>query len=230
LLCGKPASIFSVSVRPLNLTQPDIPVGMPSELLERRPDIAAAERLMAAANAQIGVAIAAYFPTITLSATGGFESSDFSNWLSWPSRFWSVGPAIAEAVFEGGLRRAQTAQARAAYDATVASYRQTVLTGFQEVEDNLATLRILKQEAVTQEEAVHAARQSVAIAVNQYKAGTVNYLNVIVAQTALLSNERTALDILSRQMTASVSLVKALGGGWRATALNAEDKSSKHDD
>jgi hydrophobe/amphiphile efflux-1 (HAE1) family protein/NodT family efflux transporter outer membrane factor (OMF) lipoprotein len=229
LLCGKPASVFSVSVKPLNLTQPDIPVGVPSELLERRPDIAAAERLMAAANAQIGVAIAAYFPTITLSASGGFESSDFSNWLSWPSRFWSVGPAIAEAVFEGGLRRAQTDQARAAYDATVASYRQTVLTGFQAVEDNLAALRILKQEAMVQEEAVQAARQSLAIAVNQYKGGTVSYLNVIVAQTALLSNEQTALAILSRQMTASVLLVQALGGGWSATALNIENKSSKHD-
>jgi len=229
LLCGKPASVFSISVEPLKMVQPDIPVGIPSELLERRPDIAAAERLMAAANAQIGVAIAAYFPTITLSATGGFESSDFSNWLSWPSRFWSVGPAIAEAVFEGGLRRAQTAQARAAYDATVASYRQTVLTGFQEVEDNLAALRILEQEAMTQGEAVQAARQSVAIAINQYKAGTVNYINVIVAQTALLSNEITALGILNRQMTASVSLVKALGGGWSASALDTGDKSSEHD-
>ncbi|HYA14499.1 MAG TPA: efflux transporter outer membrane subunit, partial [Syntrophales bacterium] len=223
LLCGKPASIFSVSVKPLNLTPPEIPVGVPSELLERRPDIAAAERLMAAANAQIGVAIAAYFPTITLSATGGFQSSDFSNWLSWPSRFWSIGPAIAETIFDAGLRSAQTEQARAAFDAAVASYRQIVLTAFQTVEDNLAALRILKQEAMKQEEAVRAAQQSLDIAVNQYKAGTVNYLNVIIAQTALLSNEITALSIFNRQMTASVLLIQALGGGWSTSALNTSN-------
>ena len=210
-------------VAPLGVSPPAIPVGVPSELLERRPDIAAAERNMAAANAQIGVAVAAYFPTITLSATGGFESTDLSRWFSWPSRFWSVGAAISELVYEGGLRRAQTAAARAAYDATVASYRQTVLTGFQEVEDNLAALRILEEEARAQEEAVKAARQSVAVAINQYKAGTVSYLNVIVAQTAALNNEITALGILNRRMAASVLLIKALGGGWNVSALPAAD-------
>jgi len=206
------------------VSPPPIPVGVPSELLERRPDIAAAERNMVAANAQIGVAIAAYFPTITLSATGGFESTNLSDWLSWPSRFWSVGAAISELVYEGGLRRAQTAAARAAYDATVASYRQTVLTGFQQVEDNLAALRILEEEARVQEQAVKAARQSVAVAINQYKAGTVSYLNVIVAQAAALTNEITSLSILNRRMAASVLLIQALGGGWNVSALPAGDR------
>jgi len=221
LLVGRPASALSIPVVPLGVSPPPIPVGVPSELLERRPDIAAAERNMAAANAQIGVAVAAYYPTITLSAAGGFESTSLSNWLSWPSRFWSVGAAISELVYEGGLRRAQTAAARAAYDATVASYRQTVLTGFQQVEDNLAALRILEEEGRVQEEAVKAARQSVAVAINQYKAGTVSYLNVIVAQAAALNNEITALGILNRRMAASVLLIQALGGGWSVSDLPA---------
>ena len=229
LLVGRPASAFSIPVAPLGVSPPPIPVGVPSELLERRPDIAAAERNMAAANAQIGVAVAAYFPTITLSAAGGFESTDLSNWLSWPSRFWSVGAAISELVYEGGLRRAQTAAARAAYDATVASYRQTVLTGFQQVEDNLAALRILEEEGRVQEEAVKAARQSVAVAINQYKAGTVSYLNVIVAQAAALTNEITALSILNRRMAASVLLIQALGGGWSVSDLPAGDSLSRHE-
>lgn len=214
LLVGRPTSVFSIPIAPIEMVPPAIPVGVPSELLERRPDIAAAERLMAAANAQIGVAIAAYYPNITLSASGGFQATDLAKWLTWPSRFWSVGAAIAETVFEGGLRRAQTAQARAAYDATVASYRQTVLTGFQEVEDNLAALRILEEEARVQDEAVKAAQESVRLAINQYKAGTLSQLNVIVDQAVALNNERTAVEILSRRATASVLLVKALGGGW----------------
>jgi NodT family efflux transporter outer membrane factor (OMF) lipoprotein len=219
LLVGKPASVFSIPTAPLTSVPPTIPVGIPSELLERRPDIAAAERRMAASNAQIGVAVAAYYPTVTLSASGGFESSNLSKWLTWPSRFWSVGPGISETVFDGGLRRAQTVAARAAYDANVASYRETVLTGFQEVEDNLAALRILEEEAKVQEEAVKAAQQSITFTTNQYKAGTVNYLNVLVAQTIALNNEITALGIASRRMTASVLLVKALGGGWDVSAL-----------
>ena len=227
LLIGRPASVFFIPVVPLNVSPPSIPIGIPSELLERRPDIAAAERNMAAANAQIGVAIAAYFPTITLSATGGFESSSFSQWLSWPSRFWSVGPAISELLYEGGLRRAQTEAARAAYDATVASYRQTVLTGFQEVEDNLAALRILEEEARVQNEAVTAAQQSVIVTTNQYKAGTVSYLNVIVVQAAALSNEITALGILNRRMAASVLLIQALGGGWSVSDLPSGDALKK---
>jgi NodT family efflux transporter outer membrane factor (OMF) lipoprotein len=229
MLLGKPASLFSIPVAPLTVVPPAIPVGVPSELLERRPDIATAERNMAAANAQIGVAKAAFYPTVTLNGSAGFESSDLSNWLTWPSRFWSLGTGISEAVFEGGLRWAQTAAARAAYDAAVASYRQTVLTAFQQVEDNLAALRILEGEAQVQDEAVQAARQSVAIALNQYKAGTVNYLNVIVVQAAALNNEITAVSIQSRRMTAAVLLIQALGGGWSASELAAtKDDTLSH--
>jgi NodT family efflux transporter outer membrane factor (OMF) lipoprotein len=221
LLIGKPASVFSIAPAPLTATLPAVPIGVPSELLERRPDVAAAERLVAAANAQIGVAIAAYFPSLTLSASGGYQSSSWSNWLTLPSRFWAVGPALAETLFDGGLRRAQTEQARAAYDGNVAAYRQTVLTGFKEVEDNLAALRILEQEAEVQDEAVQFARQTVALTTNQYKAGTVNYLNVTVVQAAALNNERTAVDILNRRLVASVLLIKALGGGWNSSDLTS---------
>ena len=231
-LVGKPASDFSIPVKTLRAILAVIPIGVPSELLERRPDIAASERLMAAANAQIGVAVAAYYPTITLSALGGFEASTLSEWLTWPSRFWSVGTSISQIIFEGGLRRAQTEQARAAYDATVASYRETVLTAFQEVEDNLAALRILEEEARVQDEAVTAAKRSVALTTNEYKAGTVSYLSVIVTQAIALNNERTALDIAGRRMNASVLLVKALGGGWNASSLLSVDdpagNSEKH--
>ncbi len=228
LLVGKPASVFSIPFAPLTLAPLSVPIGIPSELLERRPDIAGSERRVAAANAQIGVAVAAYYPTVTLSASGGFESANLSKWLKWPSRFWSVGPGISETVFDGGLRQAQTAAARAAYDGTVASYRQTVLGGFQEVEDNLAALRILEEEATAQDEAVKAARQSLAVILNQYKAGTVNYLAVIVVQAALLNNERIAVDILGRRMTAATLLIKALGGGWDVSALpSAKDLSRK---
>lgn len=220
-LCGKPASVFSIPVAPLSATPPAIPVGVPSELLERRPDVAAAERLMASANAQIGVAIAAYFPTVTLTASGGYESSSLSKWLTWPSHFWSVGESMTEVVFEGFLRQAEVRQARAAYDANAASYRETVLTAFQEVEDNLAALRILEEEAQAQDAAVKASQESVTVTTNQYMAGTVSYINVLVAQTVALSNERTALDILNRRMGASVLLVKALGGGWDASALSS---------
>jgi NodT family efflux transporter outer membrane factor (OMF) lipoprotein len=222
LLVGKPASLFSIPVAPLATVPPAVPVGVPSELLERRPDIAGAERRVAAANAQIGVAVAAYYPAVTLSASGGFESTSLSKWLTWPSRFWSVGPGISETVFDGGLRRAQTAAARAAYDATVASYRQTVLTGFQEVEDNLAALRILQDEAQVQDEAVKAAQQTVTVTTNQYKSGTVSYLNVIVAQAAALNSEITSLNILGRRMAAAVLLVKALGGDWNTSTPQAQ--------
>jgi len=222
VLVGKPASVFSIPFSPLSDTVlPAIPVGVPSELLERRPDISAAERLVAAANAQIGVAVSAYYPTITLSASAGLEASHLSKWLAWPSRFWSVGAAIAETIFEGGLRKAQTEQARAAYDATVASYRQTVLSAFQDVEDNLAALRILEEEARVQDDAVKASQQSLMVTLNQYKSGIVSYLNVLVAQTAELSNQETAINILGRRMTSEVLLIKALGGGWDASSLRA---------
>ena len=214
LLVGKPPSELSIPRQPLEAAVPPAPVGLPSELLERRPDIAAAERRMAQANAQIGVAKAAYFPVFTLSASAGYQSATMADWLTAPSRFWSFGPAIAQTLFDGGLRRAQSAQALAAYDASVAAYRQTVLTGFQQVEDSLAVLRILEQEAEVQGEAVKLAEQALALALNQYKAGTVNYLNVVLAQATALANQRAAVDILSRRVGASVQLVTALGGGW----------------
>jgi NodT family efflux transporter outer membrane factor (OMF) lipoprotein len=221
LLIGKPASVVSIPAAPLAMitVPPPIPVGVPSEVLERRPDIAAAERQVVAANAQIGVALAAYYPTVSLGATGGFESTSLSQWISAPSRFWSVGPAISETVFDGGLRAGLTEQARGVYDGTVASYRETVLTAFQEVEDNLAALRILENEAGVQDEAVKAAQQSVTVFTNQYKAGITSYLEVVTAQTAALTNERTAATILGNRMNAAVLLIKALGGGWNAAQL-----------
>ncbi|MES2356098.1 MAG: efflux transporter outer membrane subunit [Pseudomonadota bacterium] len=228
LLIGKPASVFSAAQNPITATPPTIPAGIPSALLERRPDIAAAERRVAAANAEIGVAKSAYFPQLTLSATGGFQSSSFANWLTLPNRFWSVGPALAATLFDAGLRRAQTQQAIAAYDATVAGYRQTVLTSFKEVEDNVAALRILEEEARVQNEALQAARRSVVLTTNQYSAGIISYLNVITAQTTALSNERTAVDILGRRLSASVLLVRALGGGWNGGGTSANPTNVSH--
>jgi len=227
ILTGKAPAELSLSTVTLEPKFPDIPTGLPSELLERRPDIAAAERRAAAANAKIGVAEAAFFPAVTLSATGGFQSSVIGNLLSVPSRYWSLGAALAQVVFDAGLRRAQTDQAIAAYDESVANYRQTVLSAFQDVEDNLAGLRILEQEAGVQDEAVKAARESLAIVLNQYRAGTANYLAVIVIQAAALNNERTAITILGRRLTASVALIKALGGGWNETPVATADRDSK---
>jgi len=223
VLIGKPPSVFAIPATPLTQTPPSVPVAVPSELLERRPDIAAAERRIAAANAQIGVAVAAYYPTVSLSGLGGFQSSHQENWLTWPSRVWALGAAVSETVFDAGLRRAQTDQARAAYEATVAFYRGIVLTGFQEVEDNLAALRILEEEASVQDEAVQAAQQSVKVSTNQYKAGIVNHLALLVVETIALNNERSAIDIRGRRMTASVLLIKALGGGWKSSDLPSTD-------
>ncbi len=214
VLLGAAPAEFALPVAPVKVAMPSIPAGLPSELLERRPDIAAAERRVAAANAQIGVAQAALYPSLTLSGSAGFHNSSFAPWFSAPSRVWSLGPELALSLFDGGLRRALSAQALASYDASAASYRQTVLAAFQDVEDNLATLRILEQEAKVQEEAVRAARQSVALTLNQYKAGLVSYLNVVSVQTTLLSNERTALSLLGRRLNAAALLVRALGGGW----------------
>ncbi len=219
LLIGQPPSTFALPAMPLGAAPPPIPVGVPSALLERRPDIAGAERRVAAANAQIGIAIAAFYPTVTLSASAGFESTSLAQWLTWPSRFWSVGPSISQTVLDGGLRRAQTDQARAAYEASVATYRQTVLGAFQGVEDNLAALRILEQEARVQDEAVKAAQQSLTLTTSQYQAGTVSYLNVITTQTIALADEITAVKILGRRMTAAVLLIQALGGGWSSVEL-----------
>jgi NodT family efflux transporter outer membrane factor (OMF) lipoprotein len=214
LLIGKPPSAFSLPETTSMPDVPSIPVGLPSELLERRPDIASSERKIAAANAQIGVAKAAYYPTIQLSATGGLSSSSLASLFAWPSRFWSVGPSASVTLFDGGLRGAQSEQAKAVYDAAVATYRETVLTAFQGVEDNLATLRILEEETQVQDQAVRAAQQVVTITANQYQAGTVAYLNVLVAQSTALANERTALGLVGQRFAASVLLVKALGGGW----------------
>jgi NodT family efflux transporter outer membrane factor (OMF) lipoprotein len=232
-LIGKPASSFSIAAAPLTLKVPAIPVGVPSELLERRPDIAAAERNMAAANAQIGVAMAAYYPAITLSATGGFEAATAPLWFTWPSRFWSLGAAAAQTIFQGGALVAQTDAARATYDSTVATYRQTVLTAFQEVEDNLSALRILGQEAKVQDEAVKAARLSVTLSTNQYKAGTISTLDLLVVVTAARNNERTAVIIQGNRMSASALLIKALGGGWKSSDLpplagRSPDLTGKH--
>lgn len=219
VLLGTPPSGFSLTPAELFAKPPPVPVGLPAELLERRPDIAAAERRVAAANAQIGVAAAAWFPTATLSAAYGFQSATAAQWFTLPSRFWSIGPALAETIFDGGRRRAVGDQAIAAYDASVANYRQTVLTGFQEVEDNLAALRILEEEGRVQAEAAAAAQRSLDYSLNQYKAGIVSYLQVVTAQATALSNQRSVADILARRMTASVQLVKALGGGWDAAVL-----------
>jgi NodT family efflux transporter outer membrane factor (OMF) lipoprotein len=192
-------------------------------LLERRPDIAAAERQMAAVNEQIGLARAAYFPTLVLNASAGLESSRITDWFTWPSRFWSVGPQMAETLFDAGRRHAQAAQAQAAFDVTVANYRQTVLTAFQQVEDNLSALRVLAAEEHAQNAAVQAAEEALRISTYQYKAGTVSYLQVITSQAIALQNERTAVDLLTRRMLASVALIQALGGGWDASKLPSVD-------
>ena len=219
ILIGKPPSALSIPSATLNALPPPVPAGVPSILLERRPDIAAAERQMAAVNEQIGIAKAAYYPALLLSAAGGLENSNFTKWLAWPSRFWSVGPQLVETVFDAGKRRAQVNLAQAEYDATVANYRQTVLTGFQQVEDSLAALRVLENESHAEEEAVRAARRSLDIATYQYKAGTVSYLQVITSQAIALQDERTSVDILTRRMVASVLLIEALGGGWDTSKL-----------
>jgi len=214
LLIGKPASLFSIAPNPPVAKPIAIPFGVPSELLERRPDIAAAERRAAEANAQIGVARAAYFPTITLSGSVGYESSSTANLFSGPALVWSVGASLAETIFDAGKRHAVTEQAWANYQGTVANYRETVLTAFQEVEDNLASLRILSKELQQQDAAVASAQQYLDLANDRYRLGIDSYLNVIVAQTALLNNQRTAMNLRMEQMTASVQLIIALGGGW----------------
>ena len=219
ILIGKPPAEFSLRFSPLNIGPPVIPVGVPSQLLERRPDIAANERRVAEANEQIGIARAAYFPTVTLNASAGFEGTSAANWFTWPSRFWAIGPAVAQTIFDAGRRRATSDAARAGYDAAVATYRETTLTAFKEVEDNLAALRILEQEAQQQREAVAEARRSVELFTYRYKGGVDPYLDVVTAQTIELANERNEVDILRRRMDATVLLIKGLGGGWNALSL-----------
>ncbi len=217
VLVGKQPAVFSLQPAAMRSDVPTVPPGVPSTLLERRPDVAQAERKMAAANAQIGVATAAYFPSLTLSASDQYSSGSLSRLIQNSNRVWAVGPALAETLFDGGLRRAQVRQARAAYDGTVASYRQTVLTGFQQVEDDIVTLRVLEQQSAIEDATVKAAREAEALTLNQYKAGTVPYSSVITAQTTRLSAEETALSVLSSRLQGSVALIEALGGGWDAS-------------
>jgi NodT family efflux transporter outer membrane factor (OMF) lipoprotein len=219
VLIGKMPAEFSIAPAPLSGSVPVIPYGVPSTLLERRPDIAAAERRLAAANAQIGVAISAYFPTLTLSASAGYDSSALSKLLEASNRVWSVGPQLAATLFDAGAHRAQVAGARAAYDGTVANYRQSVLVGIQQVEDDLATLRVLAHQADVQNRAVELARQAEQLTVNSYKAGVVDYTSVVQAQATALSSQQSALTIRQSRLTASVSLIEALGGGWTASQL-----------
>jgi NodT family efflux transporter outer membrane factor (OMF) lipoprotein len=219
LLVGQSASAFSMPATVAPLTPPSVPIGVPSTLLERRPDIAAAERRMAQANAQIGVATAAFFPTVMLTAGGGFEATSIASWLAWPSRFWSVGPALAESLFDAGLRQATVRQYQAAFQATVGTYRQTVLTAFEQVENNLAALRILSREVEQQDAAVASADRSLRIATARYRGGIDPYLNVLTAQTTLLTNQQAAVNLREQQVTASIQLIEALGGGWDTSQL-----------
>jgi len=229
ILIGKPPANFSLAAAPVNNQPPSIPIGLPSDLLQRRPDIASAERRVAEANQQIGIARAAYFPTVTLGGTAGFAGTQGSNWFTWPSGFWAVGPALAETLFDAGRRRATSESARANYDATVATYRQTSLTAFQEVEDNVAALRILENEAQHQRHAVASSQDSLQIFTNRYKGGVDTYLQVITAQTIKLANERNDIDILRRRSDASVLLIKALGGGWNVSNLPTFGASTVRD-
>src|SRR5580692_7827974 len=219
VLIGASPSSFSIPVKPLSAAPPVIPVGVPSQLLERRPDIAASERSMASANAQIGIAVAAYYPNLTLSAQAGFQSSSIKNLLAWPSRFWSVGPSVSETIFDAGLRRAAVLQFVALYNADVAGYRQTVLTAFQQVEDQMASVRILSKQIQLQLAAEQSAERYLELANARYYTGVDTYLNVLVAQTTLLSDQQTLASLRTQAMTASVQLIEALGGGWDLSQL-----------
>jgi NodT family efflux transporter outer membrane factor (OMF) lipoprotein len=219
ILIGKAPAELTISPAALNTPPPPVPVGIPSELLERRPDIAAAERQVTAANEQIGIAMAAFYPTLSLTGSVGLENSSLTKWFTWPSRFWSVGPQLAETLFDAGRRRGVVAEERAAYDATVAAYRETVLTALQQVEDNLAALRILAGEADKVQQTVQAANRALDVSSAQYRAGTAAYLTVITSQATLLGAEVTAVNLLTRRLSASVLLIEALGGGWNALQL-----------
>jgi NodT family efflux transporter outer membrane factor (OMF) lipoprotein len=214
VLMGQAPSQFALPPKVFGLKLPQIPVGLPSELLERRPDVAAAERRAAAANAQIGVAQAAWFPSLMLSADGGFRNGEFAELLTAPARFWSLGPALALTIFDGGAREAQVEQARASYDAQAAAYRQAALTGLREVEDYLIQLRVMEQEQIVQRRALESARESLRLIQNQYKAGLVDYLSVAVVDATALNSERNAISLLGNRLVASVNLIVALGGGW----------------
>ena len=223
VLIGVPPSKFSLPVRPFDSSMPEIPVGLPSDLLERRPDIAASERQVAAANAGIGVARAAFFPTLTLSGSAGFESTNLTHLFDWPSRFWSIGPSLAQVLFDGGLRKAATDQAWATYDQAVANYRQSVLTAFQSVEDDLTNLRILSKEVGQQHRATAAAQHTVQLTVVRYQNGLDSYVNVITAQNSFLTNRLAELQVQLRQLTASIALINNLGGGWSTSQRGATE-------
>ncbi len=220
-LIGEPPAAFTLAPMPTGMQPPDIPVGLPSQLLERRPDVAGAERRVAEANERVGIARTAFFPTVMLNAVGGFEGNTLTSWFSWPSRFWAIGPTVVQTLLDGGRRRATSEAAVAAYDATVADYRQAALTAFQQVEDNVAALRTLDNEAQQQFEATTSAQESLRISTDRYLGGADPYLQVLVAQTIALANEQNAVDILRRRMGASVLLIKSLGGGWTSTGLAA---------
>jgi NodT family efflux transporter outer membrane factor (OMF) lipoprotein len=219
MLVGKAATGFSIPVKPMTVAPPPIPVGMPSELLQRRPDVAAAERTMAAANAEIGIARAAYFPTLSLTAEGGFESSAVSDWFAWPSRFWSVGTSLSETIFDAGLRRATVQQYVAAYNADLAAYRQTVLTAFQQVEDALAEVRILSKEVQQEQQAVNSAQTYLKIEESRYETGIDPYVDVLIAQNTLLGDLQTLNTLQVEEVSDSVALIEALGGGWDSSQL-----------
>lgn len=222
ILIGKPPAAFGLTPVPLNVQPPNlpsVPVTLPAQLMERRPDIAAAERRMAAANEQIGIAQAAYYPTLDLAAVVGLEGTSLLNWFNWPSRFWAVGPGMSETLFDGGRRKATTESARAGYDGSVANYRQTVLSSFQQVEDNLVVLRVLSTESVQQHEATASAEESLRLFQNRYAGGVDTYLQVVTSQTIALANERNDIDLLRRRLEANVLLIKAVGGGWDVSTL-----------
>jgi NodT family efflux transporter outer membrane factor (OMF) lipoprotein len=218
-LIGRPASGFPIPVKPMTAAAPPIPIGVPSQLLERRPDIAAAERNMAAANAQIGIAYAAYYPTLTLFAAGGVESGTLAKLFTWPSRMWSIGGSLSQTIFDAGLRRATVNQFIATYNAALAGYRQTVLTAFQQVEDSLAGVRILSSEVVKQKQAVQSAETQLTLELGRYETGIDPYLNVVIAQTTLLTNQQTLVAAQVSGMTSAVQLILALGGGWDRSQL-----------
>ena len=228
MLIGKPPAELSIPSAPIEFSFPRIPVSLPSALLERRPDIADTERQAAAANLQIGIAQAAFYPTLTFAVSAGLESTSLLTWITWPSRFWTLGPQAAQILFDAGKRKAQVAEAQASYDATAAAYRQTVLTAFQQVEDNLAALRVLENEASVLDQAVKSAKRAVTVSEAQYKGGTATYLQVITTQTIALQDERSAIELQTRRMTAAVALIEALGGGWDASSLpTAESLAQK---
>jgi len=229
ILIGKAPAELTIPPITLNASPPPVPLAVPSELLERRPDIAGAERQVAAANEQIGIAMAAFYPTLSLTGSAGLESSSLAKWFTWPSRFWSVGPQLAETLFDGGRRRGVVVEERAAYDATVAAYRETVLTAMQQVEDSLAALRILAGESDKVRQTIQAATRALDISTEQYRAGTGSYLPVIVSQATLLGADVTAQTLLTRRLTASVLLIEALGGGWNASQLPGKQEVTAPD-